>query len=104
MTDALEERIKSLAPVIKESTLQYMKAGKPFQYAINISIIGARDYKVPAYESFWYGWKKGMDYYLDRTPPHSKAIQFYALKQGAEHTMRYVFNNTTIKFDNNEEN
>lgn len=96
----LETRIYSLAPKIKESTLKAMMISKPFQYMINLAKVGEETYGVPANESFWYGCNKSLDWYNNHKKySNNLGTEFYALKQGAEHLMRYCYYNMVVDED-----
>lgn len=92
----LEKTIMEQSPLIKDSTLKCMRAGYPFQYMINLSKVGATDYDVPAYDSFWFGVDKSLDWYNahKRYSGDNLQTEFYALKQGAEWMLRYIFYNS----------
>lgn len=50
---------------IKEQVIIYLrqKPSKPFQYHINLAMIGERDYSVNYFASLWEGLNEGFDYY-----------------------------------------
>lgn len=100
----LEKRIIELSPQIKSATLRAIRIGKPFQYMINLSKVGDRDYGVPFKDSFWFGVDKSLDWFnAHKKYSNNLSTEFYALKQGAEWIMRYCYYNMEPQEDESEE-
>lgn len=92
MSSDLETRIGEQHKDLKLQNIRCVVLGKPFQYMINLSKVGERRYNVRARDSFWYGVDKSLDWYnTHKKHDYDLSTEVYALKQGCEHILRYIF-------------